>query len=95
MRRKPHGGQFVAVSAADPLNLLGIITPGARLPSLAGNRVLYRDGLPVAFYAGGEVTFLGSHEPAARWEMQRALQTRLPLVADDPAEAPPLDSPAI
>ena len=57
-RRRPHTRQFVSLSGADPLNLLGILTPGARLPSLAGNRLLYRDGLPIATYAAGEVQFL-------------------------------------
>ena len=41
-------GTTLSLSAADPLNLVGILTPGARLPSLAGNRVLYRDGVPIA-----------------------------------------------
>jgi len=34
------------VSGSDPLNLVGIITPGARIPSLRTQRVVYRDGLP-------------------------------------------------
>jgi hypothetical protein len=32
---------------ADPLNLTGILTPGPRLAALTGNRVVYRDGLPI------------------------------------------------
>jgi ATP-dependent Lhr-like helicase len=36
----------VDVSAADPLNLVGILTPGARLPAVLGNRVAYVDGVP-------------------------------------------------
>ncbi|HEY2145868.1 MAG TPA: DEAD/DEAH box helicase, partial [Steroidobacteraceae bacterium] len=48
VRRKAPGEQILALSAADPLNLIGILTPGSRLPSLAGNRLLYRDGLPIA-----------------------------------------------
>ncbi|HUE10795.1 MAG TPA: DEAD/DEAH box helicase, partial [Steroidobacteraceae bacterium] len=35
-RRRPHSQQHIAVSGADPLNLIGILTPGARLPSLTG-----------------------------------------------------------
>ncbi|MGH8269746.1 MAG: Lhr family helicase, partial [Steroidobacteraceae bacterium] len=46
VRRRPRDGEWVSLSAADPLNLLGILTPGPRLPALAGNRLLYRDGLP-------------------------------------------------
>ena len=43
-RRQATTDQWVSVSGADPLNLVGILTPGAKLPALAGNRLLYRDG---------------------------------------------------
>jgi ATP-dependent helicase Lhr and Lhr-like helicase len=61
------------VSGADPLNLVGILTPGPRLPALTGNRMLYRDGLPVALLAGGAVTFLEALEPAMEWQARMAL----------------------
>jgi len=54
-RRKPATGEFVSIAGAEPLNLAGILTPGPRLAALTGNRLLYRDGLPIAFLAGGEV----------------------------------------
>ena len=75
-RRKPNDGEFLSLSAADPLNLVGIITPGARLPSLTGNRVLYRDGLPIAVYAGGEVAFLELLEEKEQWQARNALLRR-------------------
>ncbi len=75
-RRRPHTGQLVSLSGADPLNLLGIVTPGARLPSLAGNRILYRDGLPIATYAAGEVQFLEKLEPQEEWEARKAVLRR-------------------
>jgi ATP-dependent Lhr-like helicase len=40
IRRRPLDGNFVCVSAADPLNLVGILLPGPKVPALAGNRVL-------------------------------------------------------
>ena len=40
VRRKPPTEAYVSLSAADPLNLIGILTPGPRLASLAGNRLL-------------------------------------------------------
>ncbi len=76
MRRKPPGRQYLSVSAADPLNLLGIITPGARLASLAGNRLLYRDGLPIATYAADEVHLLEELPEKEQWEAQTALLRR-------------------
>src|SRR2546425_482341 len=52
VRRQATSGALVTVSGADPLNLVGIITPGDALPALATNRVLYRDGIPVAVKEG-------------------------------------------
>jgi ATP-dependent Lhr-like helicase len=73
IRRKPHSGEWISVSGVDPLNLVGILTPGAKLAALSGNRLLYRDGLPVASYAGGDVTFLQPLEPGEQWEARKAL----------------------
>jgi len=52
VRRQATSGALVALSGADPLNLVGIITPGDAVPALATNRVLYRDGIPVAVKEG-------------------------------------------
>ena len=52
IRKEPAVGALVAVSAADPLNLIGAIVPGAPVPAVAGNRILYRDGVPVAVKLG-------------------------------------------
>jgi ATP-dependent helicase Lhr and Lhr-like helicase len=83
-RPLPEGGHFVSLSGADPLNLVGIVTPGARLASLTGNRVLYRDGLPVALYAAGEVSFLVDMGAKEQWQAQNALLRRhLPDVLVD------------
>jgi ATP-dependent Lhr-like helicase len=71
-RRKPDGA-WVSISGADPLNLVGILTPGPRLAALTGNRLLYRDGLPVALLAGGEVQFLATLDTAEAWEARKAL----------------------
>jgi ATP-dependent Lhr-like helicase len=83
VRRKPHVRQYVSLSAADPLNLIGIITPGARLASLAGNRLLYRDGVPIATYAADEVHHLEELAAKERWEVQTALLRRHAPVALD------------
>ena len=47
MRREPADGQVVRVSACDPLNLVGILTPGPRVPAVLGHYVAYRDGVPL------------------------------------------------
>ena len=53
--RAPAAGAMAVVSACDPLNLVGIVTPGERVPSLPGNRVVFRDGVPVASLEKGIV----------------------------------------
>jgi len=73
VRRRDKEQQLVSLSAADPLNLLGIVTPGARLPALAGNRLLLRDGLPVAVKTAGEVQFLEPVAAGEEWSLRTAL----------------------
>jgi ATP-dependent Lhr-like helicase len=63
----------IVISAADPLNLAGIVTPGARVPATARNRLLYRAGLPVAVYVGGEFEWRGKPDPAAEWTARNQL----------------------
>lgn len=48
-------GQMEAVSACDPLNLVGILTPGERVPAMLGNKAVFRDGVPVASLENGKV----------------------------------------
>jgi ATP-dependent helicase Lhr and Lhr-like helicase len=72
-RRKPETGDLVSVSGADPLNLVGILTPGPKLAALAGNRLLYRDGVPIAFATGGGVEFLVEMDAAGKWQARKAL----------------------
>jgi ATP-dependent Lhr-like helicase len=84
VRRKPPTQSSVSLSGADPLNHVGILTPGPRLPSLSGNRVLYRDGIPVAVFAGGEVRFLEKLEVKDQWEAQNLLLRRhVPAILAD------------
>ncbi len=45
IRRTERDGTEVTLSGSDPLNLVGILTPGARVPALRTNTVTYRDGL--------------------------------------------------
>ncbi|MEJ2319231.1 MAG: DEAD/DEAH box helicase [Gemmatimonadales bacterium] len=71
-RRAEPTGELLAVSAADPLNLAGIITPGERIPAVPSNRVVYRDGLPVAAREGGEVRRLGGDESPPDPELRQA-----------------------
>jgi ATP-dependent Lhr-like helicase len=46
VRRSPRQGERVELSAADPLNLLGILLPGPRTPATLGARIAFVDGVP-------------------------------------------------
>lgn len=76
IRRQGATGQRLSVSAADPLNLIGILTPGERLPAIPSNRVLYLDGVPIAALHGKEVRLSEGVAPAMSWELRKALLRR-------------------
>ena len=76
VRRREQSGALISLSGADPLNLVGVVSPGARLPALTGNRVLYRDGVPIALLVGGEARFLEQLAPEAEWAARNALLRR-------------------
>jgi ATP-dependent Lhr-like helicase len=52
---------------------MGILTPGVKLPARGKNRLLYRDGSPIAWMAGGEVKFSGEIAPADQWQLRKLL----------------------
>ena len=66
-RRSPASDAWVSLSGADPLNLVGILTPGPKIAALTGNRVLYRRGLAMAVLSGGEAPFLEKLDPGREW----------------------------
>ena len=55
--------QVVVLSAADPLNLVGIITSDAKVPRKTGNRIAFVNGVPSAALQAGEVVPIGKAEP--------------------------------
>ena len=54
-RSEPAIGTVVTVSPADPLNLVGILTPGPLIPSSSKGKIVYLDGVPVAIQSGVEL----------------------------------------
>ncbi len=75
-KKKEASNMLVSVSAADPLNLTGILTPGGRVAAFTGNRILYRDGVPLAAKEAREVKFLAEIDPSEKWALQNALVRR-------------------
>ncbi|NWD44608.1 DEAD/DEAH box helicase [Pseudomonas yamanorum] len=65
VRRRPHDGSLIAVCGADPLNLVGTLLPGGKVPALSGNRLVYRDGLPAAVGIAGKQQVLLELDPQA------------------------------
>jgi ATP-dependent helicase Lhr and Lhr-like helicase len=53
-RKLPPSGEVVTISAADPLNLVGVIVPGERVPAISGRTVSYRDGVALEDETGLE-----------------------------------------
>ncbi|MCB0397822.1 MAG: hypothetical protein KDD36_14315, partial [Flavobacteriales bacterium] len=75
--RQAEGDQYITLSAADPLNLTGIITNGRRVASIYSNRILYHNGEPVAAKEGKEVKFL--KEPSGEeeaWQLKNLVIRR-------------------
>jgi len=73
VRRHANDGAYVCVAGTDPLNLVGTLLPGSKVPAVAGNRVLYRDGVPVASLVAGEFSF----PPDADGETKQLMRMRL------------------
>jgi ATP-dependent Lhr-like helicase len=78
-RKKPKSGDLITISAVDPLNLTGLVTPGQRVPATINNRILYKDGKPIAVSIAGEIKFLEQTDSQAEWEIRnRLIRTQNP-----------------
>ena len=67
-------GRMEVVSACDPLNLAGILTAGDKVPAMLGNRVVFRDGVPVASLEGGKVVNRSGADQASMAQAYSLLQ---------------------
>jgi ATP-dependent Lhr-like helicase len=73
VRRIPADGGLIVISAADPLNLAGIVTAGERIRTAGRNRIAYRDGAPLAVVEAGFVRELAPIDPRIAADVSRAL----------------------
>jgi ATP-dependent Lhr-like helicase len=81
-RRIPADDRLVTISAADPLNLAGIITAGDRLRTVASTRVVYLRGVPVSAMEGDMLRVLADVDPAlAPTVAAAAAGRRVPVVS--------------
>jgi ATP-dependent helicase Lhr and Lhr-like helicase len=78
IHRTATDGRLVAISAADPLNLTGIVTVGERIRSAIRTRIVYRDGVPIAVADGETIRELVPIEPSLVADVRQKMQTRRP-----------------
>ena len=85
-RLRDEGGkdELIILSAADPLNLVGIVTNGDRVPRTASNRLALLDGIAVACLQGGEIRWISQ----APREMMPTIIERLRGPTLTPPSAP-------
>jgi ATP-dependent Lhr-like helicase len=76
IRHRPHDGRLLSLSASDPANLLGSVLPGERVARVPGNRVLFRDGVPIATWASEHFNALVSLDPQTQAAALAALSGR-------------------
>ena len=77
VRRAPADGAIVTLSAADPLNLTGVVCLGERVPATASTRIAFRDGLPIATLTGSrKIDWIEPQSPEQEWEGRNALLRR-------------------
>ena len=76
IRRAGAQESLISVSAADPLNLCGIIIPGPRITAHTSNRILYQDGAPIASFESGETHFIVELSRAMEWKAKAALMRK-------------------
>jgi ATP-dependent Lhr-like helicase len=82
VRRSEPSDRLITISAADPLNLTGIITPGDRVRTAAGSRVVYRNGVPLMAMEGDMLKTLGDIDPAIAADVAAAAaRRRVPVVS--------------
>jgi ATP-dependent Lhr-like helicase len=62
VRKRAPLGELVVISAVDPLNLVGILTPEARVAAVYRNRILMLDGVPIAAVEGGQARRLATSD---------------------------------
>jgi ATP-dependent helicase Lhr and Lhr-like helicase len=73
IRKQDKNAELTVLSTADPLNLTGIITPGERIASSSSQRLVYRDGIPVAYGSSNKVDYLQDFDADHQWRFKWAL----------------------
>jgi ATP-dependent Lhr-like helicase len=75
IRQRADDGELAVVGGCDPLNLVGGVLAGDKVPAVPGSRVLYRDGLPLAASVAGKIVPLAELSAAEAQAARQALQS--------------------
>jgi ATP-dependent Lhr-like helicase len=73
IRKQPNTGELTVINAADPLNLTGLITPGERIAAPTRQRIVYRDGVPLAHGTFAKTDFHEEIDTDRKWRLKWAL----------------------
>ncbi len=73
VRRAAPSEELIAVSAVDPVNLAGTLLPGERINATLNNRIVFRDGLPVAVQRGDALELLNELDAELAWQAKMLL----------------------
>ena len=74
IRKTAPKGDLIPISAADPLNLTGVLTPGTRVAAVSAHRVLLRDGVPTVALKAGQIVPLAAGLGPFDQTIERALR---------------------
>jgi ATP-dependent Lhr-like helicase len=74
IRQRADDGELAVVGGCDPLNLVGSVLAGDKVPAVPGSRVLYRDGVPLAAQVAGRFVPLAELSAAETQAARQALQ---------------------
>ena len=83
VRRAPADGGIVTLSAADPLNLTGVVCLGERVSATASTRIAFREGVPIGTLTGTrKIDWIEPQSPEQEWDARNALlRRRIPALA--------------
>jgi ATP-dependent Lhr-like helicase len=76
IRRTSPDNRVLVISAADPLNLAGVLDAGERVRAVSGNRLAYRNGVALAAMEGDFIREITACEPEAAASVATALAGR-------------------
>jgi ATP-dependent Lhr-like helicase len=88
VRQREADGELICISGSDPLNLVGTILAGGKIPALQGSRIVFRDGVPLAALVGGKVVPLDTTMDAGLTQRTRFALLRHPHPVAGVTDAP-------